>query len=172
MASEVTYWGLSISNWISVAGVMVTAIFSFLLWRATIQTNDVAKASYKLSETIAKTQKSVQSALHNELLENMLQQAEIAKNILLQVKDTYTGKTSFFSRGAIRKLPINVITKEELAEYFNDEERKIIKDAFDGIEEYVSRYSERYSAKAMDDLDDCVSSIEVFIHYASKELDC
>lgn len=115
-------------------GLLVTGIFSYLVWKATQQSTEVAKASYKLSESIINSQLQLKAKIKEEYIRN------VCKNIN-EVIEGLKSQKSALSAYKINNIPRSCgLTEEQIAEFFSDLERQAINNAWESLDNYIQDY--------------------------------
>ena len=119
-------------------GIMMTGIFSFLLWRATKETNSLSKANFELSKTLVEYQRSKEEGMRNQYRNQLwkkLQRLVYALMRQLNPKFDYLEiiKThqNFNEHG---------LSDETLGFYFSEEERFLIGEVWSHFDAYVKTY--------------------------------
>ncbi|ARD49050.1 hypothetical protein [Sporosarcina sp. P33] len=125
-----------------IAGAITTAVFSFLIWRANIQSAKAAKGAADAANESAQVSKMIFES-QEELKKNVRDQ--LKRDILTQFqkieKQVRTLKDSGITSEVMNKLPVSInITNHELGTYFETSERKVIHQAMSKYEEYIKRY--------------------------------
>lgn len=140
---------INISNIIAACGVLVTGIFSYLLWKANKEMANIAKATLKLSEEIVVKEE-------NRLIEyKRIMRRQLLPKILGNTQAAYHAVVDTDSMNIYRKLkraPESLnIDKRELAEYFSADEVGLIIRAWEIYENYRAKYfKESYSGNEID----------------------
>ncbi|MFJ8462119.1 hypothetical protein ACIQ57_23865 [Lysinibacillus xylanilyticus] len=125
------------------ASAVATSVFSFLIWRANIQSAkaakgaaDAAEASAKISKLMLDAEEEKKQNLRDQIKRDILKQTSFIMNILNEMKES-----SMPSLTMIR-LPekINNVTNFELASYFTKEERQLIYYTVKKYESYRNDY--------------------------------
>jgi hypothetical protein len=136
------------SDFISTVGVIITGIFTALVWRATVRTAeatkaaaDTAEATLKLNEDLAKREE-VREAEFNKLMKiqltpKILKESELAYN---SVVDTSEFEIHRKLENAPKKLSVDI---KEIAKYFSESEVKIILNAWETYDRYLSKYYQK-----------------------------
>lgn len=131
-----------IESFAVIAGAITTAVFSFLIWRANIQSAkaakgaaDAANESAQVSKMIFESQEELKKNVRDQLKRDILTQFQkIEKQVL-------TLKVSGITTVVMNKLPASInITNHELGTYFDASERKVIHRAMSEYEEYRNKY--------------------------------
>lgn len=135
---------LNPGDWIAITGVVATGVFSYLIWKATKQGVEIAKASYRLSESIVRKQNENEEALKKEYREKVFNKAVRAASKLFDVLDNN------YCLENLKELDGLGLTDKELVKYFNAEEREKIKRAFDEFSELVKILGRRKKGEALD----------------------
>lgn len=111
---------------LTVLNILVIGIFSYLLWRATVQSN-------KLSEAIIKTNKELEANIQAGLLKEVINQAEEVITALSPSEDKLLFAT-------LPKIPLKCkLEPEELAR-LNEEERELIDKFWEIYRDYIKNY--------------------------------
>lgn len=119
---------------ISSIGILITAIFSYLVWTATNKSNELAQASYKLSESIINSQKELKKDLKLEYARTLLKNAKLVKECLELQQDN-------LNINKIKDLPKSCgLNQEQIAEYFNEDERLTINNSWEDLDNYIEKY--------------------------------
>lgn len=113
-------------------GIVVTGIFSFLVWKATQKSNEIAKANYKLSESIIKSQENLNKAVKIECLKTVLHTA-------IKIESVLTSHSKNLLTKKVIELPKNSgLTKEQTAEFLDSLVKDKINDAWNSLESYIT----------------------------------
>lgn len=125
---------MSVDNVVTIAGIIITGIFSLLVWLATKATANVAKETLKLNERIfneeQKREKEFNSRMRSVLKNSILNESKIAWNAVSQTEIT---RMSSKTHSAPEKLSID---KNEMAQHFTNEEIKVTFDAWDSFRDF------------------------------------
>lgn len=117
---------------ISFFGIVVTGIFSFLVWKAAQKSNEIAKANYKLSESIIKSQENLNKAVKIECLKTVLHTA-------IEIKSVLTSHSENLLTKKVIELPKNSgLSKEQTAEFLDISVKDKINEAWNSLENYIS----------------------------------
>ncbi len=123
---------------ITFIGICVTGIFSYLLWRATKETNNLAKANYELAATVAEYQKSKEEGIKNRYrtqLWKKLQHLYYSLSCQTGVK---------FDFKALMEAHLNCknhgLSDEIIGQYFSEEERFLIDTVWAQFNDYIETH--------------------------------
>ncbi|MEC2074574.1 hypothetical protein [Metabacillus fastidiosus] len=128
---------------VSICGVIVTGVFSFLIWQANKQSAIAAKEatnaaieSARISQSMLEMQEEQKESIRNQLKRDITTQVYfIERNLNTMVS---TGK---YSSEIMSRLPEKInITNLELANYFSEDERALIYKARSKFENYRNDY--------------------------------
>jgi len=112
--------------------IIITAIFSYLVWKATKENAEVAKASYKLSESIVNSQKQIKQSIKEEYIRKVLNNAKEVREILQAQKIK-------LNADKMKNAPKSCgLSDEQLAEYIDSTERLRISKAWEYLAEYLN----------------------------------
>ena len=124
-------WKDIINYVIAIIGILTTGIFSYLVWKATEKSNEVAIASHKLSEAIINSQADLKSKARNEYIRTVLKNASI-------VKDALNAQSTSFVVDRMKEIQGNCgVTEEKLAEYFEKNETDKINEVWGLLGDYI-----------------------------------
>lgn len=140
---KIALWGVITTG----AGVLVTGFFSYLVYRATQTTADLAKATYDLS--IAENAKQVQRELEFKKAMRLLYKGQLQKKTreILYALTSIDWTHIYNSLRAMDEKNIGV-PPEEIAKYFDLSEVEIINKASLTFEGYLRNYlKEGYSGE-------------------------
>lgn len=136
-----TLSSLTAENWIAISGIFVTAIFSFLVWRATAVAGKAAHETYKLSERMA----YLEQDRINEQREIMRMQLKaIVLRDSMSVEDILAHTEPKVIWNGLQTGPKKLeVSKEDLSKYFTAEEVSLITSAWDSYQNFLSIYLEK-----------------------------
>lgn len=161
---------MSISDCITLLGVIITGLFSFLVWKATKETADVAKATYKLSEKLALNEENRSNKYRN------IMRRQLVPHILKESEKVYNAVADTDASNLYLKLRNNTIetlniSMTDLAEYFSEEEVKLITKAWETYENYRSKYYRNgYNGNGMNILLEKNEPVIMDFYYLIEEL--
>lgn len=144
---------------ISVLGILITGLFSFFVWRATVKSTQLAQESYNLSQSMINSQKQLKINIKNEYIHAIISRANV-------VLDSLTVQKEGLIPDKIKEIPKKCgLSEVELAEYFDIKEREIINDAWDILNKYLNKYWTERNGKFKgsfnrDELNEVILSIE------------
>lgn len=119
---------------ISFLGIVITGLFSFLVWKATKKSTQVAQESYNLSQSIINSQKQLKHNVKNEFVRTILLRAN---DVLVSLEVQRKG----LNTAIIAKIPKECgLSEVQLAEYFGLEEREIINKTWDILNNYLDKH--------------------------------
>ncbi|MBX8945623.1 hypothetical protein [Lysinibacillus sp. K60] len=122
---------------------IATSFFSFLIWRANIQSAkaakgaaDAAEESAKISKLMLEAEEEKRQNLRDQIKRDILKQTSYIMNILNEMKE------SSMPSLVMSKLPetINNVSNYELAHYFSMKERQLIYYTIKKYESYRNDY--------------------------------
>lgn len=124
------------------ASAIATAIFSFLIWRANIQSAkaakgaaDAATGSAKISKLMLDTEKEKKQNIRDQMKRDILKQINDIIKIITEMDENGINKKDML------KLPEKInVTNYELASYFSKEERQAIFYMVKNFETYRNDY--------------------------------
>ncbi len=119
---------------ISSIGILVTAIFSYLVWRATVKSTEVSQRSYELTQAILKDQAKIDNATKEEFKETLLNVVGVVKKILINTKDN----NGYVSMSRIPRE--HGLSENTVAKYFDKSERDCIKKSWDKLDDYMNQH--------------------------------
>ncbi|WP_025848716.1 hypothetical protein [Paenibacillus ehimensis] len=142
-----TKW--NVDNWLTFSsvivaflGVILTGIFSFLLWRATIRSTraaessaEAARAATRLAESAERERKEKASAIRAQLILDILNKADVMRKFIVSHQ---RGETNVETMKSIPRT--HSIPAFHLAEYFTNEERQFINDAWESYDKYIKDF--------------------------------
>lgn len=118
---------------ISVIGIIVTGIFSYLVWKATKKSTQVAQESYNLSQSIINSQAKLKANIRDQFISKVLSNANVVLEILTIQRSQLTLR--------MERIPKSCgLSETELAEYFEQKEREIIYKAWEMLNGYIEKY--------------------------------
>lgn len=130
---------LAISDWIDLAGVFVTGLFSFLVWRATLKTVEVSKAMFELNQRVTlieeKREKEYRNNMRMQWIYSILADSEIVYNSLARESPIKLHRAMLKIKDVDLKINMN-----DLAAFFDDSEVKLINSTWDFYRKYKSDY--------------------------------
>lgn len=127
------------SDWIALTNVLVTAGFSFLVWRATVKTADVAKATLELNEKLSKSEKIKEEEYRKIMRSHYINDILIKSQKIYDAFATIDEKKLFSDLRDTLPEDINVDVIE-LAKYFNKTEVDLIINTWDIYKSYRNQY--------------------------------
>lgn len=119
---------------ISSIGIFITGIFSFLVWRATVANNKVAKSNYELSRSIIENKNETNRRIKDEFINLIISNTKkVKENLLIQQKE--------LNFVYIKTIPKKCgLTELQFAEFFDAYEIEIIKKCWNELDEYLFKY--------------------------------
>lgn len=127
------------SDWIALSGVVVTALFSLLVWLATVKTADVADATYKLSAELAskeeKRAETYKRIMRRQLVPYILKESQKIHDAVVDTEVRNIHRKLTYD--APERLDVNM---SELAEYFSEDEADLITKAWEIYDDYRRKY--------------------------------
>ncbi len=132
---------MDIDNWISVVGIVLTALFSFFLLIATIKSANAARASAEVAKNSLEFQK--------EQIRKTEEEQEFMKQIYLfrvkkDVKYLYDTVKEAIDAPNYAALKNAYVTQKpspfELVRYFSEEQRKVIEEIWGLYHKYYNAY--------------------------------
>lgn len=129
-------------DWITYAltfvSIVVTAWFSYRVLKATEATNEVTRATLELSKQISRAeeerQKEFTEKMRKQLIPEIIKQSKAANDATV---DTTASKINIKLKNAPTEL---LVTNEELATYFKQEEINVIRAFWESYTEYRKKY--------------------------------
>ncbi|GEM_PF-7034817 len=137
------------SEWITLVGIIVTSIFSCLVWVATKRSADVAKATLDLNKSIVdrenNKEEEYRKIMRNHVLNSLIRDSKIVHDAVISIDERE------IHRKLLGGIPTTLnVAKEELAKYFNEEEYNLITEAWGSYELYRETYlREGYNGDGM-----------------------
>lgn len=127
-----------IANFIAAIGVLVTGIFSCLVYRATSATAKVAEETLNLNKRLIEEEKrrteEQKKIMRMHLSRVILDETRKVENALASIDEMIIYRNLY-------KVPAHLsVQTKELAEYFSSEEISIIRKAWDSYEQYRNDY--------------------------------
>lgn len=121
-------------NILAMINILVTGIFSFLVWKATKVGADAAKLTYELNEKIVRNEELAKKSLKDEYITKVYLR-------LLEFENAVRKQTKKLDVHAMKRAPkTSGLTDEQRARYFTREELNIIDEIWLEIEEYLDRH--------------------------------
>ncbi|GAA4854592.1 hypothetical protein GCM10023310_36890 [Paenibacillus vulneris] len=121
---------------ITASGVLVTGFFSFLVWKATKETANVARSSHLLAEQIDMRLREMRSNTKEIYYKLIISNADYVWKFLMRPNDDK--KLLLDQYNALPKTP--GISTEKIAEYFNKEEKDLILGLWKKFDSYIKDY--------------------------------
>ncbi|MEF3312343.1 hypothetical protein PV433_26000 [Paenibacillus sp. GYB004] len=139
----------TVDNWITFGslvvafiGIILTAIFSFLLWRATLRSTmaaessaEAARAATRLAEITERERKEKIAIVREQLRNDIRSKAVEMRYFIVAHQRGFTTTETMKSIPRSHAIPVFY-----LAEYFTDEERQRINDAWDSYDKYIKDF--------------------------------
>lgn len=161
---------------ISSIGILVTGIFSFLVWKATVASNKVANSNYELSRSIIDNKNETNRRIKDEYIDLVISNTQkIKENLLIQQK----GLNFLYIQNIPKKCGL---TELQLAEFFDAYEAEIIKKCWNELEEYLfvhwkdnhgefkSSFIGDEASKAKEGTKKVISKCNVILEYYNMEV--
>lgn len=127
------------SDWIALGGVIVTGIFSLLVWRATVKTVDLAEATFELNRELSFKEeervKNYKRIMRRQLVPYILKESQKVHDSVVDTDERSIHRK--LTNDAPKSLNVNM---NELAEFFNDDEAEIINRAWETYDSYLMKY--------------------------------
>jgi hypothetical protein len=128
-----------ISNVIAFMGVLVTGYFTYLVYKATKATADVAEATLELSREIATKEeervKNYRRIMRRQLVPYILKESQKVHDAVVDIDEMSIFRK--LTNVAPKSLNIDM---SELAEFFNEGEVKTITRAWETYDDYLRKY--------------------------------
>lgn len=126
---------------LTVVSIAVTAWFSYRVLKATEATNEVTAATLELSKQISRAeeerQKEFTEKMRKQLIPEIIKQSKAAHDATV---DTSASKINLKLKSAPTKL---LVTNEELATYFKQEEINVIRAFWDTYSIFRKKYHKK-----------------------------
>jgi hypothetical protein len=134
---------------LTVVSIAVTAWFSYRVLKATEATNEVTAATLELSKQISRAEEERQKEfifkMRKQLLPEIIKQSKAAHDATV---DTSASKINLKLKSAPTEL---LVTNEELATYFKQEEINVIRGFWETYTDYRKKYYKMsYHGNAME----------------------
>lgn len=159
------------------ASALATSIFSYLIWKANIQSANAAQSaadaaieSARISKLMLEAEEEKKQSLRDQIKRDMLKQASNIAKTLDEIKKEN------ISSSLMNKLPEEfVVTNYELASYFSVKERQLIYYTVKKYESFRSDYfkdgqpSYKVDEKLNQDIEDLLEKFkEIIIEFTEK----
>lgn len=133
---------MNTENIITLAGIVITAIFSFMIFLATRESAKATKATLKLNEEIV-AREEARLAEHNRIMRRLILPKVAAESKIIYDAITEVDPTEIFKKlvYAPRKLNINI---DDLPKYFSSQEVDKIITAWESYEHYLDKYFKKH----------------------------
>ncbi|ASS76834.1 hypothetical protein CIG75_19060 [Tumebacillus algifaecis] len=130
--------GMEFKDWVasilSLAGIIVTGWFSFLLWRANQKSAIIAAASLELTESITQSSLAERDVLREEYRKKAVAKAQSFLKGLTLLRDEK-------NTTLLNEIPINHgFTAVELSLYFDQSQRDMIERAWNSFRDFTERH--------------------------------
>ena len=127
------------SEWITLAGVVATSFFSFLVWIATKKSADVAKVTLELNKSITQREKAkdeeYRKIMRNHILNELVKDSKTVHDAVISVDEMVIHKNLMSDIPTTLNVDIEV-----LAKYFTEYECNLIIEAWDSYNYYRETY--------------------------------
>ena len=147
---------------ISLLGILITGLFSFLVWRATKKSSEATIASYRLSESIINANKKIHERLRKQYLLHLAKNvAEVMRILEIQKKSS--------NLVVIDQIPRNSgLNNKEVAEFLPDKMEDVSK-LWSLLNDYLNVYWIR-NGKFITGIDYGNAQLKERIHKESTDL--
>ncbi|WP_400162904.1 hypothetical protein ACAF76_008330 [Brevibacillus sp. TJ4] len=127
VSDTIAFWSLCISG----VNVIITGVFSFLVWKATKQSSETAQSSYDLTREILNKQLREEQATKELYMNNIMRKA-------VKVQMAVVSQMNGIKPEILAKAPrTHGLTEVELAKYFDDFQRETIIAIWNLFEQYL-----------------------------------
>ncbi|UYT83912.1 hypothetical protein [Priestia megaterium] len=127
---------------LTIVSIAVTAWFSYRVLKATEATNEVTRATLELSKQISRAeeerQKEFIEKMRKQLIPEIIKQSKAAHDATV---DTNASKINLKLKTAPTEL---LVTNEDLATYFKQEEINVIRDFWNTYSSYRKKYYKKF----------------------------
>jgi hypothetical protein len=122
------------NNILATINIIVMGLFTFLVWRATKNGAEAAKATYELNERLVRITESEKNLLRDLYLSKIIVELQ---RVISVVEEQGRSLNTSLMKSVIKP---KMLTDEQLAKCFSSEERHIIEYPYVIFQEYLEKY--------------------------------
>ncbi|AOS69300.1 hypothetical protein CJZ71_07290 [Bacillus subtilis] len=131
---------MSVDNWIQIAGIIVTGIFSFLVWQATIKSNKLSKENFEFVKEIRKIEKDIHNEKELRFRRTYCHWADKRINSMLMAL-VYQFGDGREKEELIKEIPREVgLSNETMAKYFTIHEQVTIQQIYEAYNNFLKKH--------------------------------
>ncbi|WP_434685485.1 hypothetical protein ACGLHP_14470 [Bacillus velezensis] len=131
---------MSVDNWIQIAGITVTGLFSFLVWQATINSNKLSKENFEFVKEIRQIEKDIHNEKELRFRRTYCHWVDKRINAMLLALVYQLGERSE-KEELIKEVPREVgLSNETMAKYFTIHEQVTIQQIYELYNDFLKKH--------------------------------
>ncbi|CAN2250270.1 hypothetical protein STZ1_20322 [Bacillus subtilis] len=129
---------MSLDNWIQLIGIFTTGVFSFLVWKATVKSNELSKESFQLTNTIQRHERALYEEKEWRYRRIYIHWVDFR---IGKMMEAVTKQINGYDPASIMQIPRDVgLSNDTLAKYFTISEVADILHIYDYFNDYLKEH--------------------------------